>query len=433
MNWVQIAKLVFAAVGAMGLFFMLPAFALIARQGWKATIQQPSAEGRWPMPRRLLLIGASLGAIFEVGLTALNLTDLLLQPPGLREVRRFAGHHSTVSRVAISADGQRLLSTSSGYIEVLPGDDSVRVWDAATGQELRRLEGSADEQVHSLAISAEGRRALTGGRTIRLWDLESGQVLKEMQGNAADVAVTHEAWSIAFSPDYQQALSSGADSVRQWDLATGAESRFPDGQQALSGGWDGTVRLWDLATGQEVRSLKTAAQQVISVAFSLDGHLAAAGSGSGWVNQQGKNTDGNFVQVWDLATGQELHRLKTDHETATCLAFSPDGNRLLAASRYGFSTRLWDLNSGHELHHFNGQWYAHAVAFAADGRQALCLDSNPHMGLWDVLLGKEIARATTRQGSEQQPGQQCAAFARDARYAASGDNNKVMWLWALPD
>lgn len=405
MNWVHIAKLVFAAVGAVGFFFMLPAFALIARQGWKAAIQQPIADGRWPMPRRLLLIGASLGAFFGVGLTVLNLTDLLLQPPALREVRRFEGHPGTVSRVAISADGRRLLSTSSGYIEVLPGDDSVRVWDGATGQELRRLDGHDEEQVHSLAISSDGQRALTGGLSIRLWDLESGQMLREMKGSTTDVAVTHDAWSIAFSPD---------------------------GKQALSGGWDGTVRLWDLATGQELQSVKANAQQVLCVAFAPDGSRVAAGSGSGWIPQN-KNMDDNFVQVWDLATGKELHRLTTDKETATCLAFSSDGNRLLAASRYGFSTRLWDLNSGTELHHFKGQWHVHTVAFTADGRQALCLDSNYNMGLWDVLLGKEIARATTRQGSEQQPGQQSAAFSDNSRYAVSGDNNKVMWLWALPD
>ena len=55
---------------------------------------------------------------------------------------------------------------------------TVKVWDLTSGQELRTLAGHTDE-VRSVAVSADGRLALSGSsdRTVKVWDLETGQCL----------------------------------------------------------------------------------------------------------------------------------------------------------------------------------------------------------------------------------------------------------------
>lgn len=74
MSWPILILYSLAALGSVGFFLMMVAFVMIAVQGgWQKAIQQPIADGRWPLPRRLLLAGASLGLFSVLGLTVLRM------------------------------------------------------------------------------------------------------------------------------------------------------------------------------------------------------------------------------------------------------------------------------------------------------------------------------------------------------------------------
>ena len=62
-------------------------------------------------------------------------------------------------------------------------DMTVRVWDAATGAELRRLQGH-EHTVNSLAFSPDGRWMVSGSwdKTVRVWDAATGVELRRLEG-----------------------------------------------------------------------------------------------------------------------------------------------------------------------------------------------------------------------------------------------------------
>ncbi|MBL8424565.1 MAG: pentapeptide repeat-containing protein [Candidatus Accumulibacter phosphatis] len=328
---------------------------------------------------------------------------------GLRQ-----GHSSWVSSVAFSPDGRRLLSGSY--------DETLRLWDAETGQEIRSFTGHQGP-VASVAFSPDGRRLLSGSKdqTLRLWDAESGQVIRSFAG--------HQSWvtSIAFSPDDRRLLSGSDDhTLRLWDAESGqvirsfaghrsavASVAFSlDGRRLLSGSYDETLRLWDAESGQEIRSFAGHQGPVSSVTFSPDGRRLLSGS------------DDQTLRLWDAESGQEIRSFAGHQSWVTSVAFSPDGRRLLSGS-FDHTLRLWDVESGQEIRSFAGhQGSVTSVAFSPDGRRLLSGSEDQTLRLWDAESGQVI-----RCFAGHQSWVKSIAFSPDGRRLLSGSYDQTLRLW----
>src|SRR5262249_1174699 len=119
--------------------------------------------------------------------------------PGTRTLRQ----GEFVPALGFTPDGKALISGGS--------DKLIRLWDPATGRELRRLAGH-EGAVLSLSLTADGRTLATGSsdQTVRLWDLASGKEQRRITGHRGDVA------SVALSPDGSWLASTASGSVGEY-------------------------------------------------------------------------------------------------------------------------------------------------------------------------------------------------------------------------
>ncbi|KAJ6598791.1 WD40-repeat-containing domain protein, partial [Mycena sp. CBHHK59/15] len=112
---------------------------------------------------------------------------------------------------AFSPDGKHIVSGSS--------DQTVRVWDAESGEALGAPFEGHTHWVTSVAFSPDGKHIVSGSndRTIRVWDAESREVLRApFEGHTDSVT------SVAFSPNGKHIVSSSRDrTVRVWDAESG--------------------------------------------------------------------------------------------------------------------------------------------------------------------------------------------------------------------
>jgi len=335
------------------------------------------------------------------------------------------GHEGPVCSVAFSPGGDRIVSGSGSYEERV--DNTVRLWDARSGAELAVFRGH-EWFVSSVVFSPDGRRIVSGSydRTVRVWDAESGAELAVLCEN------DHQVIGVDFSPSRDQIVGGSMDdTVRVWDVGSGRELAVLrghegtvngvvfslDGRRIVSGSSDKTVRVWDAESGAELAVLRGHKGTVNGVAFSLTERRIVSGS------------DDKTVRVWDADSGLELRVLRGHEAGVYRVAFSLNGRRIVSGSA-DKTVRVWDAESGAELAVLRGHEVGvKHVAFSPDGRRIVSgseysYGKDDTVRVWDAESGAELAVLRGHSG-----GVKGVAFSLDGWRIVSRAGDKTVRVW----
>lgn len=141
-------------------------------------------------------------------------------------------------------------------------DKSALQWDLQTGKEIQEARNICERGIWTVAVSRDGRWAITGGGglghgELKVIEVETG-IVKQFEGH-----------------------SRGISSI---DIS--ADSNF-----LASGSWDRTTRIWNLGTGELVAGPFESIDWVGAVRFSPDSKKLAV-----------KSEAGKCLEVWDVHT-----------------------------------------------------------------------------------------------------------------------------------
>ncbi|MBD2543659.1 WD40 repeat domain-containing protein [Planktothricoides raciborskii] len=316
-------------------------------------------------------------------------------------LKTLKGHSGIVSSLAITPDGEKLITAS--------WDNTIKIWNLTSGELLHTLKDHADD-VECVAITPDGQTLLSAGwdSTIKIWDLKTNKLENDLNFSRRVVFVTPtldgqkfisgeaynliKVWDlnsleinqiigeligsynhpyywhncIVISPD-QEKIYVGNTVIKSYNLITGkllnimdegnlglvyALAITPNGQTLISG-HEGMIKIWDLASNpaSEVKlTLNSSAKAVYALKLTPDGKtIISAGRKS---NENSENNDSDkpaaeesIIEVWDLNTGELLHAIteKADNDNYVySLEITPDGTNIITGYENG-EIKIWGV------------------------------------------------------------------------------------------
>jgi WD40 repeat protein len=276
-----------------------------------------------------------------------------------------------------------------------------------------------NDAIEALAISAEGQRVVSASRdlTVREWDRESGKCLRVLREHGAVKAV-------AFAPDGVIITGDNDGKILIWNKGESPEIKIdsnqggivrllavPDGTHGLAACASGRIALFEYAFGRRFSAggahgdLEGHEQPVCGLSLTLDGRVAASAGGQD-----------RTVRLWDVDERKCITVLP--HPAPVwAVRLTHDGARLLSVGADGL--RWWNVASRRCLRHEKGEAVS-AVLFA-DERIAVT-GSPDGVRIWDVTLGnclQVLEGATTLDAT------------RDGAWIAGAGSDRRIHIWRL--
>ncbi len=364
-----------------------------------------------------------------------------LEGPGGSLQRTMIDHRSDINGLALTPDGQHVVSASS--------DRTLKVWNLESGVCKCTLTDHS-RWVSAVTITPDGDRAISGSwdRTLKIWNLRTGALERTLSGHEGAVL------SVAVTSDGCWAVSGSYDkTVKIWDIrpefksgmkidtplftltghteAVNAVAVTPDGKRILSASRDQTLKLWRISTDPDTGQCQVIleftllghGQAVEAVAILPDGQKAISAS---------KDCK---LMVWDLhQAGPPMLILNGHSKSVRSVVISTDGRRAVSGSS-DMTIRIWNLSTGLLEQILTGHTESvKAVAMTRDGSRIFSGSADRTLRVWNVSLDKDVHDKVHEEAGlvGKHAGMvTCLAVTPDRTHAISSSVDGTLKVWDL--
>ncbi|MDO8336074.1 MAG: hypothetical protein Q7T74_04845 [Candidatus Saccharibacteria bacterium] len=314
-------------------------------------------------------------------------------------------HKKIIERPILGLDGHELrvvvlsaqFSSDGRWIATISSDDSVRVWHTATGKLVSAEPMVHKSKINSIQFSRNGRWVVTAsGDTVRIWDVVTGALVSKPMVHRGFIETAEFSpngrWVVTLSRHY----GTQDQSAQVWEAGTGKPvqqsikyGRFvysaqfsPDERWIVIASSDKKARVFEVETGTPVSQTMQHGSIVWQARFSPDGRWIVTSS------------EDQTARVWDAATGAPVSQLMKHNDRVYSAEFSPDSRWIVTTSR-DKKIRIWEAATGKPVSvplELQGQ--TELTRFSPDGRRIM-VGSNSYLEAWEIPCFPEIGRGFT--------------------------------------
>lgn len=361
------------------------------------------------------------------------------------------GDIGKINALTSPADCKTLVTASS--------DGTIRLWDVATGEQLKVITSGHNSQSTHLAFSPNGAMLAAGAdTTVRIWDTRTGTHLftsrhleTAVQGSETFGTTTPigQIIELGFSTDSTKLYSVNS-------FISKGSRELPNGEQVY-----GEIRSWDIGTGdsESAELIRDASVLPLTERIGQGEHITVVVKLENGIKKEMTYTSflgiaefasdrrmfackgRTALHLYDATTGNVCLTLK-DPGGINALAFTSDGKTLASAGGWRENTiRFWDTTTGEQISRIttakHSQWihalrstfglatsWSETLAFSSDGKTLASGSDDGRIQLWEVETSHKLSMLKGHRG----PVKALAFSPNGEMLASSGAEGKIL-LW----
>jgi WD40 repeat protein len=307
---------------------------------------------------------------------------------------------NSIFGLAVSPDGRFVAAGGGGAVfgQRWEYTGGVEVWNLEKKQRVARFGEEELFFVTSIEFAPDGKTLLTSSsprppqqpgdhyKRVRLWRTSGFKTLEtfgECDGGIASARFSPTGQFVVFAANPATAGANTpsvhvATLLRQKVVATLLRKKEPSIYRHDVNSFSPSIRIWNAVSKREEPELELPKGRVRGLAFSLDGRILAS--------------CGSSLLSWNFDDRKVIMEFP-QKSSSSCVAFSPDGRILASGGGYRFEpgrpyqdcgVTLWDGNTGRLIAFLPHERPVHSLAFSPDGQRIVAGGERGELLMWSI-------------------------------------------------